>query len=100
MLWMINCLDKPGHDALRAEHLPEHRRYLENYAAQIFFSGPHLDDTGQRMTGSLFIIDAGSRQEAESFIEGETLRQAGVFESVTVTRMRKGRLLPSLADAV
>ncbi|RTZ45462.1 YciI family protein [Candidimonas sp. SYP-B2681] len=99
MLWMINCTDKPGHEAKRAQHLPEHRRYLESYAPQIFFSGPQMDDTGERMIGSLFIINASSRQDAESFVGGETLNQAGVFESVMVTRLRKGRFLPDLVDA-
>jgi uncharacterized protein YciI len=99
MLWMINCTDKPEIDELRAQHTPEHRRYLESHAARIFFCGPHLDDVGLRRIGSVFIIDAPSRQDAESFIEGETLRKSGVFASVTITRLRKGRLLPSLADA-
>lgn len=98
MLWMINCRDKPGHADLREQHLPEHRRYLEGCAAQIFFSGPHLDDAGQRMVGSLFIITAPSREEAERFIHQETLYQHGVFADVAITRLRKGRLMPELAD--
>jgi len=98
MLWMIDCTDKPGEQALRARHLPAHRQYLERCAERIFFSGPKLDDTGQTMIGSVFIITASSRQEAQRFVDAETLYRAGVFARVTITRIRKGRLLPSLAD--
>lgn len=97
MLWMINCRDKPGTTELREKNLPEHRKYLEGRAEQIFFSGPHLDDVGQTMIGSVFIISAASRSEAEQFIQNETLYRTGLFSDVSITRIRKGRLLPELA---
>jgi uncharacterized protein YciI len=98
MLWVIICVDKPNSAAKRAEHLLAHRKYLDNPLHQIFFSGPQESDDGSAVVGSLFIIKAPSRTEAQAFVDGETFYRAGVFESVTIRRMRKGRFQPELAN--
>jgi uncharacterized protein len=99
MLWIIVCTDKPGAAALRAEHLPVHRTYLQGQISRIYFSGPLESDDGSKMVGSVFIINAPSRAQAEAFIHEETLYQAGVFETVSVRRIRVGRTNPDAAVA-
>ena len=46
MLWIINCLDKPGSAPLRERHLAAHRRYLDGWNDRLFFSGPQQTDDG------------------------------------------------------
>ncbi len=48
--------------------------------------------------GSLWIIVANSRSEAQAFVDGEAFCRAGVFESVSVKRVRKGHFHPERAD--
>jgi uncharacterized protein YciI len=98
MLWVINCVDKPNTANTRAELLQQHRKYLDEMVQQIFFSGPQQNDDATEMLGSLFIINVPSRAKAQAFIEGETFFRAGVFDNVTITRVRKGRFQPSLLD--
>jgi uncharacterized protein len=98
MLWIIFCVDKPGSAAIRDEHLGAHRAYLARNAERLFFSGPHLSDDGTSQVGSVFIVKGESREEAEAFLHGEDLYRAGVFESVTIRRVRRGRLNVELAD--
>jgi uncharacterized protein YciI len=98
MLWIIICIDKPGSDALRNEHLEAHREYLASMADRIFFSGPQMKDDGSAQIGSVFMVRAESRDDAMKFIEGEDLYRNGVFESVVVRRIRRGRLNPELAE--
>ncbi|HYF21441.1 MAG TPA: YciI family protein [Ramlibacter sp.] len=98
MLWIVFCVDKPGTEALRNQHLEGHRAYLGANAHRLFFTGPHLSDDGATQIGSLFILKAGSRAEAQAFLEGEDLYRVGVFESVTIRRVRRGRLNAELAD--
>lgn len=98
MLWVIICVDKPGSEALRNEHLDAHRQYLAAHSHRLFFTGPQLSDDGARQIGSVFIVKADSRDEAQRFVEGEDLFRAGVFDSVTIRRIRRGRLNPELAE--
>jgi uncharacterized protein YciI len=99
MLWIINCLDKPGSAPLRERHLAAHRRYLDGWNDRLFFSGPQQTDDGATFVGSFFILNVQSRAEAQRFIEGETFHAAGVFDSVTVRRLKKGRFHPHVVDA-
>lgn len=98
MLWIIFCIDKHGVEALRSQHLDAHRAYLERNLDRLFFSGPHLTDDGAAQVGSVFLLKADSREEAKAFLEDEDLFRAGVFETVTIRRVRRGRLNVELAD--
>lgn len=94
MLWMIMCTDKPNQAEKRAEFLAAHRKYLDAKNDMIFFSGPQEKDDGSGMVGSLFIVNAPARKDAEDFIHNETFYQAGVFADVVIRRIRKGRFFP------
>ena len=98
MLWVISCIDKPNSAALRAEHQKSHSAYLKSQDGIIFFSGPLQSDDGTENIGSLWVVNVNNRGEAKAFADGEAFTQAGVFASVTITRVRKGHLYPELAD--
>ena len=98
MLWSINCVDKSNTPAKRAELLPMHREYLKKWESVIFLSGPQQSDHGSQNTGSLFILNVPSRARAQEFIENETFYRGGLFDKVTITRLRKGHFHPELAD--
>lgn len=99
MLWAIYCIDKPNSGPLREKHVEEHIQYFTENQHVIFFSGPQQTDDAAANIGSLFVINVKSRGEAEAFLEKEPLNRGGVFESVRVTRMRRGRYFnPQLGD--
>ena len=100
MLWFIMCVDKPNSAELRAERLAEHRKYLDGVNHLIFFSGPQESDDGSKLIGSFFIVNVPSRAAAEAFVADETFNRAGLFESVMIRRLRKGRFHPELADVI
>jgi len=99
MLWAIYCVDKPDSAALRTEHHARHSAYLKEKDAAIFFTGPLQSDDASQNIGSLWIVEANSRSEAQAFVDGEAFYRAGVFESVSVRRVRKGHFHPELADS-
>ena len=99
MLWAIYCVDKPNSAPLRAEHQARHSAYLKEKDPVIFFTGPLQSDDAGANIGSLWIIAANSRSEAQAFVDGEAFYRAGVFESVSVRRVRKGHFHPQLADS-
>jgi len=98
MLWAIACVDKPDTAAIRAEHLQTHRAYLQSQKRILVLAGATQTDDGNEAIGSLFVVNVNSRAEAKSFSDGDPFTRAGVFASVTITRMRKGQWNPEAAE--
>jgi hypothetical protein len=97
MLWAIYCIDKADTAALRAQHMG-HLDYLDQRKSILVLAGATLTDDGSTATGSLFIINLQTRSEAEAFSAGDPFTKAGIFERITVTRMRKSQWNPQAAD--
>lgn len=98
MLWAISCVDKPNTAPIRAEVLQPHRDYLQSQKRILVLAGATQNDDGTEAIGSLFIVNVASRAEAKAFSDGDPFTQAGVFASITVTRMRKGQWNPEAAE--
>ena len=99
MLWAVLCIDKEDTAAEREKLLTIHRAYLDTQDPIIFFSGPLQSDEAERSLGSLFVLSVKSRAEAQKYIDDEPFNKAGIFASVRIFRMRKGRFHPHLVDA-
>ena len=98
MFYSIYCLDGKNTASLRDQNRIKHREYLDQWKDKIFFSGPLLDDDDENIQlGSLFILKVRDMAEAESYIFNEIYYKAGVFEKVSIMKMRKGRYNPDLA---
>jgi len=93
VLYVISCIDKPGHEETRAANRPDHLAYLTKFANHVFAAGPYLAEGGDGMTGSLLIMDFESFDDARSFADGDPYNRAGLFESVDVRRWK--RVLPA-----
>ena len=98
MIYSVYCQDAENTAALREQHLVAHRAYLDLWRDKIFFSGPLQSDDASVAHGSLFVLIVANRAEAERFIQTETFYTNGIFSSVTIRRMRKGRYNPALID--
>lgn len=98
MLWAISCVDKPNTAAARAASLQPHRDFLQSQKSILVLAGATQNDDGTEAIGSLFIVNANSRAEAKAFSDGDPFTKAGVFASVTITRMRKGQWNPAAAE--
>lgn len=100
MLYSVYCQDRDNTAELREKHLVAHRAHLDQWNDKIFFSGPLQTDDASASLGSLFVLNVADRAEAERFIFTETFYNAGIFASVTIRRMRKGRYNPALIDGL
>lgn len=99
MLWAISCIDKPNSAAVRDTHLQSHRSYLQSQRSVLVLGGATLTEDGHEARGSIFIVNVSSRAEAKAFSDRDPFTQAGVFASVTITRMRKSQWNPEAADS-
>ncbi len=98
MLYMIYGVDRqPGADEIRAAARPEHFDYLKKHKDIVVLGGATLADDDETRTGSVLIINVPDRAAADDFALNEPFRKAGLFETVTVTRMRRGQWNPESA---
>ncbi|WP_340116269.1 YciI family protein [Pelagibius sp. 7325] len=89
MLFVLYCLDKPGHSDVRAANRPDHLDYLKSKLDSIVIAGPLLGDDGESVVGSMLVIDAADRAGAEGFAAGDPYAKAGLFESVAIKPYKK-----------
>jgi uncharacterized protein YciI len=95
MLYIIYQVDKPNSTAIRAAHRTAHLRYLDDHQDIVVLGGAMLAEDGTTRLGSVLIINVPSREAAEHFSANEPFRQAGLFERVEITRMRRGQWNPA-----
>ncbi|MBL8708546.1 MAG: YciI family protein [Rhodospirillaceae bacterium] len=83
MAFMIYCLDKPDHLEVRLANRPAHVEHLIAHEKRLITGGPLLE--GERMIGSLLVVDFATRAEVDTFLAADPYSKAGLFQSVTVT---------------
>jgi len=98
MLFALYCVDKPDGLPLRKANRADHIAYLEANNDRIVHAGATLTDDGQRMIGSLMLVNMPDRAAVEAFSAGDPFSKAGVFESVVITRVSKTFWNPQNAD--
>ncbi|NKB21698.1 MAG: YciI family protein [Alphaproteobacteria bacterium] len=99
MLYMCYGVDGADGAARRETSREEHFAYLKANEGILVLGGATLADDNDDRVGSCLIINVPNRAAADAFADGEPLRKAGVFESYTVVRMRRGQWNPAAAPA-
>ncbi len=85
MLFALICKDRPGSLQLRLDTRPTHAAYLErlNAGGKLAFAGPFLDADG-KPEGSLVVVEAADKAEAEAIAAADPYAAANLFDSVEV----------------
>ena len=83
MLFCLLCTDKSNSLDLRLKVRPNHLAYLAGLGSKMKSAGPFLDDAGSP-NGSLVIIEAADRDEAEKMAAADPYAIAGLFASVEI----------------
>lgn len=88
MHFVIDCLDKHDHLAVRLANREAHLVYLKDFDAQLIMAGPFLDGENS-MIGSMLIMEFPSLSAAQAFCDDDPYVQAGLFERVRIRPWRK-----------
>lgn len=83
MLYAIHCFDHPDKLQTRLDNYDDHRAYLNSVTIPIVLAGP-LDGDDEKPIGSLVIVDAKDRAEAEAFNQGDPFYKVGVWDRSTI----------------
>jgi uncharacterized protein len=87
MLFAVIRHDHPDSLALRMSVRPKHLGYLQMVLHKIMYGGALLDGQG-RQIGSMLIIDAADRAEADAFADADPFVEANLFASSSVEPFR------------
>ena len=79
--FVFRGIDAPGMDPVRATHREEHRFYIrqDQTDCRTLLGGPLLDQDGQRMIGTLLVMEATDRAAALRFLANDPYARAGLF---------------------
>jgi uncharacterized protein YciI len=89
MPYIIETFDKPDHQEVRQRHRAAHLEFLDANKGLLLACGAKLQDDGKDAGGGLYIVDLGTREAAQQFIDADPFSQADLFDRVTITRWRK-----------
>lgn len=81
--FILLCRDKPDSLELRMVTRPAHLAYFAEFGPRLILGGPMLDDAGNP-AGSMLIIEAADRAEAQSIADEDPYKKAGLFAEVSV----------------
>jgi uncharacterized protein YciI len=97
LLYVIYMEDGPRSTEIRAAKREAHLAYLEQHRDILVLGGALLADDGTTRIGSMLVVNLPNRESAEAFSADEPFRRAGLFATVTITRMRRGQWNPVAA---
>jgi len=92
MPFAIIIRDRPGMLDKRNEVRPAHIDYLTANQDKLLAAGALLEDDGSGGHGGILLVDVDTREQAQAFIDADPFTQAGLFESITISRWRKAYL--------
>ena len=72
----------------RLANRPAHLEFLKANGDRIKIGGPLLTSDGERMIGSMLIVEADNEAEARALLAEDPYAKAGLFQSVEVLPWR------------
>jgi len=87
--YVVYCLDKTDALPIRLANLAAHRAYLGTAKVKILIAGPLLADDGATPVGSLFLVEADSKEDVLAFNSADPLAQAGLWAQVHIDSFDK-----------
>ncbi|MDE2229231.1 MAG: YciI family protein [Alphaproteobacteria bacterium] len=98
MLYLIVQGDRPDAAAeIRQAKTDAHLTYLDQHEDILVLGGALLTDDSGKRVGSVALINVPNRAAADAFVANEPFRQAGLYQSILISRMRKGQWNPAVA---
>jgi len=84
MLFSIHCMDHAGQLQTRLDNYDAHRAHLNNTNTTIVLAGPITADDGETPIGSVFVVDAAGREEAQAFNRADPFFKLGIWASDSI----------------
>lgn len=89
MLFAVLFTDKPGHGALRAEHLQAHIDWVAEHQDTVLVAGSLRVEPGEVPKGGLWVVEAPSKQAVLDLMQSDPFYVFGLRQSVEVLHWSK-----------
>ncbi len=89
MKYVLVCEDRNDSLELRLANREKHLAFIGGLGDRVSLAGPMLSDDGERMVGSVLIIEADSPEEIRQIADSDPYAQAGLFDKVTIRPFRQ-----------
>lgn len=87
MRFALICTDKADHLEVRKANRDAHLAHIAS-SGVVEMAGPFLNNKGE-MSGSLVILEVGSKAEAEAWAAADPYAKAGLFAKVRIEEWKK-----------
>ena len=100
MAWLIVSEDSPQGTELRKDRalMDAHWAYEQSIMDKVLCAGSLRTDDGITPTGSLLILDVGTRAEAEALFRADPATKAGLRGTFTIKRWNKAIFAGEVCD--
>jgi uncharacterized protein len=88
MYFVAICRDRVDGLETRLANRPAHLEFLKAQSERIKVGGPFLTPDGERMIGSVLILEARDEAEARAILAEDPYGKAGLFESTELLPWR------------
>lgn len=89
MLFAVLFTDKPGHGALRAEHLQAHIDWVAQHQDTVLVAGSLRVEPGTVPRGGLWIVEAPSSDAVHALMQTDPFWTCGLRQGVEVLHWSK-----------
>ena len=89
MLFAVLFTDKPGHGALRAEHLQAHIDWVAQHQDTVLVAGSLRIDPGSVPKGGLWVVEAPSKEAVFDLMRSDPFYVCGLRQEVEVFHWSK-----------
>ena len=87
--YFIYRQDRPGTEQLRLRTREAHLEYAATLGSTLVFAGPTLADDETTMIGSVWVVAAASKAEAEAITRADPYEKVDLFQSKLVQPLLK-----------
>lgn len=89
MLFAVLFTDKPGHGAMRAEHLQAHIEWLDQHKDKVLVAGSLRVEHGDVPKGGLWVVEAESKEAVFELMKSDPFHICGLRQGVEVLHWSK-----------
>lgn len=89
MLFAVLFTDKPGHGALRAQHLQAHVDWVAQHQEMVLVAGSLRTEPADVPRGGLWIVEAPSKDAVLALMQTDPFWTCGLRQGVEVLHWRK-----------
>jgi len=89
MLFAVIFTDKPGHGALRAEHLDAHVAWVAKHQDTVLIAGSLRVEPESVPKGGLWVVVADSKQAVLELMKSDPFYTCGLRQDIEVLHWRK-----------